>query len=99
MNKLIFSLALVAAIATASHAQANKRQAVQKARIVEGVQSGDLTRREAAKLAAEQANIKATKQAAKADGVVTPVEKAVIAQKQNRADRHIRKEKNDRQRR
>ena len=103
MTKLLLIFALVSSLvgtALAQHApRAARRQSAQKARIAEGVQSGDLTRRETEKLAVEQANIKATKQAAKADGVVTPLEKATIERKQDRASRHIRREKNDRQHR
>lgn len=103
--KFFLSIALIIGACTASQAQqpaaprAVKRQVNQQQRIREGAQTGALTPREVQKLEAEQANIQATKAAAKADGKVTPIEKAVIEQKQDRANRHIRRQKHDRQHR
>ncbi|MEM6799908.1 MAG: hypothetical protein AAF696_00815 [Bacteroidota bacterium] len=77
--------------------KASKRQLKQGVRIKQGVRSGELTRKEAAGLKAQQRNIRRTKRAAKADGVVTPRERAVISRKQNRANRSIRRQKNDAQ--
>ena len=74
-----------------------ERQENQKARIAEGVKSGELTRREAAKLRAEQRGIRAEKRMAKADGVVTPAERAKLRRDQNRASRDIYRQKHDAQ--
>ena len=68
-----------------------------KARIQEGVKSGELTRHEAHKLRAEQRTIRAEKRMAKADGVVTAEERAKIKHDQKRASRHIYKQKHDEQ--
>lgn len=67
----------------------NQRQANQHARIRQGVKSGELTHAEASKLRSEQRDIKADKQAAKADGKVTPAERRQIRQDQNKANRDI----------
>lgn len=72
-----------------------KRQINQQVRINEGVNSGQLTRVERAKLKRQQRNIKRTKKAAKADGVVTRKEKAIINKKQRRANRNIARKKNN----
>ena len=74
-----------------------ERQENQKARIAEGVKSGELTRREATKLRAEQRGIRAEKRMAKADGVVTPAERAKLRRDQNRASRDIYRQKHDAQ--
>jgi len=75
----------------------NERQENQKARIEQGVKSGELTRREAGKLRAEQRAIRAEKRLAKADGVVTPAERAKIRRDQRRASRDIYRQKHDAQ--
>ena len=73
----------------------NKRQKNQTERIAEGVKSGELTKKEAKKVARQQRDIRKTKRAAKADGVVTKKEKAVIHSKQNAANRNIKRKKNN----
>jgi uncharacterized membrane protein YebE (DUF533 family) len=73
----------------------NQRQGNQKERVVQGVKSGELTKKETKKLARQQRDIKRTKRAAKSDGVVTKKERAVIHQKQNAASRNIKRKKNN----
>ncbi|MEL6865899.1 MAG: hypothetical protein AAFP19_15850 [Bacteroidota bacterium] len=74
-----------------------QRQVSQQKRIKQGVAQGDLTKREATKLQAQQAHIHRTKKRAKADGVVTKKERARIHKKQNRASKQIYRQKKDRQ--
>ena len=69
--------------------QVTKTQIKQHQRIKQGVQSGELTRREATKLKHQQANIQRTKKRAKADGVVTRKERAIIRKKQANASKNI----------
>ena len=73
------------------------RQANQKVRIREGVKSGELTPKEAAKLRAEQRKIARDKAKAKSDGVVTPKEKAKLRHEQNKASKDIYRQKHDAQ--
>jgi hypothetical protein len=73
----------------------NNRQVNQQARIRQGVQSGELTCREAAGLEAQQAQIRHQKRVAKADGVVTPRERSKIHRSQRRASRSIAYQKHD----
>jgi tellurite resistance protein len=92
--------ALVAAVALPAAAQTatpgvDQRQANQEARIQQGVKSGELTPKEAAKLEKGQAKVQAAEDKAKADGKVTPKERAKLAKKQNRESRKIYKEKHD----
>ncbi len=66
-----------------------KRQLKQQARIEQGVKSGELTAGETKRLELQQGKIQADKRKAKADGVVTPAERAKLAREQNRASRKI----------
>jgi hypothetical protein len=66
-----------------------QREINQQGRIERGVKSGELTRRETARLEREQARIKTDKLMAKADGKVTAKERAKLRREQNRASKHI----------
>ena len=81
MKRIIITAASVLFISSLSLAQTatpaiKQTQQVQEKRINQGIKSGEVTKKEAAKLDAEQAKIQHDKKAAKADGVVTPKEKA-----------------------
>lgn len=92
---------LFAAIAVSAYAQPtpviDQRQANQEARIQQGVASGELTPREANRLEAGQQHVQNLENKAKADGVVTPAEKARITHAQDVQSRRIAKQKHDRQ--
>jgi len=75
----------------------SRRQVSQQARIQEGKQSGELNRRETGRLQREQRKIQIEKRIANGDGTVTPKEKAFLRREQNRANRHIYREKHDAQ--
>lgn len=77
----------------------NQRQKNQTTRIAKGAKSGELTKKETKQLARQQRDIRKTKRNAKADGVVTRKERAVIHQKQNAANRNIKRKKNNSRRR
>lgn len=72
-------------------------QPAERARIRQGVRSGELTGPEAARLRAREANITATKQAVRADGVVTPAERHVVQSEKRRTSRAIYRQKHDAQ--
>lgn len=71
------------------------RQVAQRARIHEGRVDGEITKREAAVLNAEQRHIRRAERRAKSDGTVTRAEKRRLERKQNRASRHIRRAKHN----
>ncbi len=75
----------------------DKRQANQERRIQQGVKSGQLTDKEAARLEKREAKIEADKQAAKADGKVTPQERKKLQREENQASRAIAREKHNKQ--
>ncbi|MBI5107465.1 MAG: hypothetical protein HZA62_01835 [Rhodocyclales bacterium] len=75
----------------------DKRQAEQQKRIDQGVTSGSLTPKEAARLEKGQERVQKMEDKAKSDGTVTAKERARIQQAQNVQSRHVAKEKHDRQ--
>ncbi len=77
----------------------NKRQHKQTRRIGQGVRSGALTGREAAKLGHQQARIQHKKRHFKADGNFTKRERAKIHRNQNRASKNIYRKKHNARRR
>lgn len=95
---------MLMAMAFGSQAQdqtprADQRQQYQRARIRQGWVNGDLTRREAARLAAAQRMIRRGECFAKADGRVTPNERIRLHRMQQRANREIYRQRHDRQNR
>lgn len=104
MNKLAIAIAALVIANVPVGAQTKtprvtERQVNQQQRINQGIKSGELTRREAAKLEAQQAKIQQTKMKAKSDGVVSKAERAKIHQQQNAASRSIYRQKHDAQKR
>ena len=99
MNKLTIAAVLCAAFSGTALAQQGtlQRDANQQQRIEQGVKSGQLTDREAARLEREQSRIERDQSRAMKDGKVTPREKARLAREQNRASRHIYRQKHDAQ--
>lgn len=111
LSLIIFAALLLAATANISLADSkharhrhhkrgeiSSRQNSQEKRIKKGVQKGGLTPEEAAKLQAEQNAIKAQRNAARADGVVTAKERKTIKSNQKQAGKNIQKERHDSQR-
>lgn len=94
---LLLGALVLATTASAATPNIDARQANQRARIHQGVASGELTPREAAALRAQQAHIRREERAAKADGVVTRGERRHLQQDLNRADRSIARQKHDAQ--
>jgi hypothetical protein len=104
MNKTWIKLSLLAAIISVTlplmgMAQGiNQRQDNQRARIRQGVRSGELTRREAGRLQAQQARIRVNERyARRSGGEFTARERARIQRQQNRSSNQIYRQKNDRQ--
>lgn len=99
MKNLLFALALTLA-AVAAHAQTgtpviNAQQRNQRARIRQGVASGELNRREAARMRGREAAITTEKRTAKADGVVTRDERQDIRHDEHKTSRAIYRQKHD----
>ncbi|MDY0743139.1 hypothetical protein SNE35_01410 [Paucibacter sp. R3-3] len=91
----LLSLAGFAALSQAQTAtpRIDQREANQQARINEGVATGELTHKETRHLEKQQAKIHRAEHQAKADGVVTPAERARLTRMQNKASQSIEKDK------
>lgn len=93
---ITFSLALGATGALAQRIENRKDR--QDARVNQGVQSGELTNKEAARLKARQANLnRKIRQDRKDGGGMTAAERARIEQRQDNISRDIYRQKNDAQ--
>jgi hypothetical protein len=93
--------AVLALIATApvlaGTPRLDAREANQRARIHNGVASGELTRPEARRLAAGQVHLHRAEARAKSDGVVTTRERAHLQHEANQQSRRIHRQKHDAQ--
>ena len=99
ISATLFMLCCVSIANAQSTPVADERQQNQKARINQGVVSGEVTKAEAARLKTEQRHIRRTERRAKADGNVTPRERVRLQRKQNKASRDIRRQTTDAQER
>jgi hypothetical protein len=103
MKTRAFVFALAAIASTSVFSQTNtpnfdQRQANQERRIDQGLQSGQLTEREAARLDKGQDRLQRMEDKAKSDGTVTPQERKRLQHAENVQNRHISQQKHDRQR-
>ena len=101
MKRLLFAAsAMTLLMAGMAYAEAetpaiDQRQANQDQRITQGVANGQLNKREANRLNRQQRHINKVENKTKSDGIVTKKERARIATAQNRASRHLAREKHD----
>ena len=102
--KKVLTIAVLTALSLPAFAQnttprIDQRQDTQERRIQQGVRSGELTPREAARLERGQARIRHMEQQALADGRISRRERAAIDQEQTRQNELIARLKhNDRAR-
>lgn len=106
MKKSLFlffaSLSLICGLSLSTVAQTrtprvNKRESHQQKRIFQGAKSGELTRKEFARLEKEQAQIRVMERRVKSDGEVTKRERARLQRELNQSSRHIYRQKHDKQ--
>ncbi len=99
MAKLILGVAagLLSAAVSVPAGTVDARQCEQRARIHRGVRSGELTRLEAARLAAGEAAIRAEERLYRADGYLGPRERADLQRDLSRQSRAIARQAHDRQ--
>jgi len=103
MTSRLFSFAAtLLAVASLTTAQAQTRTPVvnyrehhQRARLNQGVASGQLTPREAARMRGREAGLTAQRRADRSDGVVTSQERHDLRQTENRNSRAIYRQKHD----
>lgn len=95
---LVAALSPLLAMADGQRWRINRREHQQQQRIRAGVRTGELTRREAARLKVEQAQIRLQEARARhSGGGFTTRERLRIDRELNQASRHIYKQKHDRQ--
>ncbi len=104
MKKVFFSLVFVAGMSAYTFAQTatpviKEQQENQHDRIQNGVKTGSLTRREAARMRNRENATHQEIKEAKADGVVTPEERVDIKHDQAQNSKAIYRQKHDGQRR
>lgn len=101
MKKIFAGLALAAVLTSSAFPQrARARHENQSDRINQGVKSGELTPREAAKLRKKEAASRAKlRRDIRDGGGLTPKERAKTEQRQDRLSKEIAKEKHDAQKR
>lgn len=92
---LLVVLSVGSVFAQTKTPRVDRRERRQQARIQEGVKSGELTGKEAAKLEAQQGKIRQDEMKAKADGTISPAERMKLKREQNRANRKIYKKKHN----
>lgn len=91
--KIIITCLLFGSVSAVATAQS------QQQRIKEGVRNGEITRTERAQIANQRQDVKLARRVAKADGVVTPAEKQIIAVEKRQASRTIYRTKHNNRRR
>ena len=94
---VLAALSLPAFAQTTSTPRIDQRQANQEQRIQQGVNSGQLNQKEAARLEKGQARVQKMEDKAVADGKVMAKERARIEKAQNKESRKIAREKHDKQ--
>lgn len=85
------------AIQSVSANPIDHRQDAQRARIAEGMKSGELTAREAKRLGKNQRRIAAKEHKYREDGVLTARERKKLHKSLNKSSKRIYKQKHDRQ--
>ena len=91
------AFALPAAAQAQSTPRIDTRQQIQERRIDQGVKSGQLTSKEAARLEKGQARVQKLEDKATADGKVTAKERVRIEHAQDQQSRRIYRQKHDKQ--
>ena len=101
MKTSILAAAIGLVFSSGAFAQAGagtvQRDVNQQQRIEQGLQSGQLNTREAARLEREEGKVERDQSRAMRDGNLSPAEKARLAREQNKVSRDIAREKHDAQ--
>ena len=95
-------MAMTLAFGSTIHADTpklNERQSNQKARIAQGVKSGELTRKETVRMVNGQRQLQKMENRAKQDGVVTKKERARLQAKASKESAKIYRNKHDKNQR
>jgi len=94
---MMFVLAVGISVSAQKTPSVDRREHRQQRRIKQGVKSGELNRREAARLETQQARTRRLEARAKSDGKVTVKERARLQHRENKTSRRIYRQKHDAQ--
>ncbi len=99
VNRLAAAVLAIAVATPTLAAEVDRRERRQQERIAQGVQSGQLTPRETARLERKEARIdrEVRRDRAANGGTLTPAERARVNRQQDRVSRQIYREKHDAQ--
>ena len=92
--KILLIAAIIFGTAISSQAQTTSNRTPAQ-RVKQGVRSGDITKREAHRLARNQRDIRQDRRLAKADGVITPAERKALKREQWLNKRRLHRARNN----
>ena len=92
---VLCAILLPAASQAAPQQTINQRERNQQERINQGIQSGQLTRKEASKLESQEAKIRVNERYDKKDGKLTPAERTKLQKQLNTTSRSIYRDKHN----
>ena len=96
MKNLVLAIALFSSVFAFSQQKEDWNLRGERKRTAQGIQSGEINRKEAAVIHKQARDVKQAKRRALADGVVTPKERAKVAVQDKQLDRTIRRAKHNR---
>ena len=94
---IVLSAVFVMGLSVVASAQINRRERHEQQRIRQGIRNGELTRREAGRLEAQQARIRIAERFARRDGNISYRERARLDRMLDHASRNIYRRKHDSQ--
>ena len=96
MKNLVLAIALFSSVFAFSQQKEDWNLRGERKRTAQGIQSGEINKKEAAVIRKQARDVKQAKRNALADGVVTPKERAKVAVQDRQLDRTIKRAKHNR---
>ena len=96
MKNLVLTIALFSSVFAFSQQKEDWNLRGERKRTAQGIQSGEINKKEAAIIHIQARDVKQAKRNALADGVVTPKERAKVAVQDRQLDRTIKRAKHNR---
>ena len=96
MKNLVLSIALFSSVFAFYQQKEDWNLRGERKRTAQGIQSGEINKKEAAVIRKQARDVKQAKRNALADGVVTPKERAKVAVQDRQLDRTIKRAKHNR---
>jgi len=96
MKNLVLTIALFSSVFAFSQQKEDWNLRGERKRTAQGIQSGEINKKEAAVIHKQARDVKQAKRNALADGIVTPKERAKVAVQDRQLDRTIKRAKHNR---